>query len=66
MTSELTIAPQPNEYDEAVQHPRYCFADPELRAGRVETYAPGRGIPGMPWPRSGAFGQAYRVFVNGQ
>lgn len=66
MTSELTVAPQPNEYDEAIQHPRYCFADPELRAGRVETYAPGRGIPGMPWPRSGAFGQAYRVFVNGQ
>ncbi len=66
MTSELTVAPQPNEYDEAIQHPRYCFADPELRAGRVETYAPGRGIPGMPWPRSGAFGQAYRIFVNGQ
>lgn len=66
MTSELTIAPQPNEYDEVIQHPRYCFADPELRAGRVETYAPGRGIPGMPWPRSGAFGQAYRIYVNGQ
>lgn len=66
MTSELTVAPQPNEYDEVIQHPRYCFADPELRAGRVETYAPGRGIPGLPWPRSGAFGQAYRIFVNGQ
>ncbi len=59
-------APQPNEYDEAVQNPRTCFADPDLRRGTVETYPPGRGIPGMPWPRSGAFGQAYRVFVNGQ
>ena len=59
-------APQPNEYDEAIQNPRVCFTDTELRNGKVETYPLGRGIPGMPWPRSGAFGQAYRIFVNGQ
>ena len=60
------VAPQPNEYDEAIQNPRLCFSDPELRAGTVEPYPPGRGIPGLPWPRSGAFGQAYHVFSNGQ
>lgn len=59
------VAPQPHEYDEAVQNPRFCFTDPELRGGVVETYPPGRGIPGMPWPRSGAFGQAYRVVSSG-
>lgn len=65
-TPTAPIAPQPNEYDEAIQNPRLCFSDPELRAGVVETYPPGRGIPGMPWPRSGSFGQAYHVQVNGR
>jgi len=65
-TPTAPIAPQPNEYDEAIQNPRLCFTDPELRAGVVETYPPGRGIPGLPWPRSGSFGQAYHVQVNGR
>ncbi|HKB03038.1 MAG TPA: PQQ-binding-like beta-propeller repeat protein [Gemmataceae bacterium] len=48
--------PLSQDYNEAVQAPRACFADPDLKAGQV---APGPF--GLPLPRSGNFADVYQV-----
>jgi hypothetical protein len=42
--------PTPQEYNEAIQNPRFCFADAELRAANPETNS-----MGLPKARSGGF-----------
>lgn len=51
----------PLAYDEAVQNPRYCFKDPELKAGQTE-----RDSKGMPLPSKGTFGIVYHVHSVGK
>lgn len=53
--------PTPQEYNEAVQNPRLCFADPELQAGTAEVTA-----LGLPRPITGNFASVYRVRCPGQ
>ena len=54
--------PQPTDFNEAVQNPRVCFSDPELRAGEVVANA-----LGMPQTHSGNFADVYQVRgANGQ
>ncbi|OJW23938.1 MAG: hypothetical protein BGO49_17285 [Planctomycetales bacterium 71-10] len=48
--------PTPQEYNEAIQSPRICFSDPELRLG-----TPALNSLGLPRPISGAFASVYRV-----
>lgn len=48
--------PTPQDYNEAIQNPQHCFADPELRAGRPEISA-----LGLPRPITGNFASVYRV-----
>jgi formylglycine-generating enzyme required for sulfatase activity len=48
--------PLSQDYNEAVQEPRLCFADDELRAGQVVTNA-----LGLPMPRSGNFADVYEM-----
>ncbi len=48
--------PNLNDYNEAIQDPADCFADPELQQGRVSTNA-----LGLPMPCTGSFGAVYRV-----
>jgi hypothetical protein len=48
--------PQSHEYNEAIQHPGVCFADPELRHGRPVT-----SVRGLPIPVSGTSGDVYQV-----
>src|SRR5438105_9120604 len=48
--------PQPTDYNEALQNPRACFADAELRQGEAEADA-----LGLPRARSGNFADVYRV-----
>lgn len=48
--------PSPQDYNEAIQNPLTCFADPELKAGEVEVNA-----MGLPRPISGNFASVYRV-----
>lgn len=48
--------PVPQDYNEAIQSPAACFADPELRAGEAVTNA-----LGLPVPRSGSFADVYEV-----
>jgi hypothetical protein len=52
--------PVAQDYNEAVQEPRLCFADDELRAGQVITNA-----LGLPVPCSGNFADVYAI-VSGQ
>jgi hypothetical protein len=48
--------PTPQDYNEAIQNPRLCFADPELRDGVPEV------TPlGLPRPVTGNFASVYRV-----
>src|SRR5947209_5282318 len=48
--------PQPTDYNEAIQSPQLCFADPELRQGQ-----PTLNALGLPQPRSGNFADVYQV-----
>src|SRR5262249_37710510 len=48
--------PLSQDYNEAVQNPRLCFADDQLRAGQVVTNA-----LGLPMPHSGNFADVYEV-----
>jgi hypothetical protein len=48
--------PSPQDYNESIQNPATCFADPELQAGEVELNA-----IGLPRPISGSFASVYRV-----
>jgi formylglycine-generating enzyme required for sulfatase activity len=48
--------PLSQDHNEAVQDPRLCFADDELRAGQVATNA-----LGLPMPRSGNFADVYEL-----
>ena len=48
--------PTPQDYNEAIQNPRVCFGDEELRAGTPEL------TPlGLPKPISGAFASVYQM-----
>jgi hypothetical protein len=48
--------PTPQDYNEAIQNPKQCFADPELRAGSAEL-----NTLGLPRPITGNFASVYRV-----
>ena len=48
--------PQPTDYHEAIQHPNFCFRDPEL--SRCE---PALNAFGLPMPCSGNFAIVYRL-----
>lgn len=48
--------PTPQDYNEAVQSPRVCFGDPELKSGQVET-----DKLGLPRPISGRFAVVYKI-----
>ena len=48
--------PNEQEYNEAIQNPQTCFADIELRTGRVECTQ-----LGLPRPRSGNFATVYKL-----
>ena len=48
--------PLSQDYNEVIQEPARCFADPELRRGEVEINA-----LGLPAPRSGNFADVYAV-----
>ena len=52
--------PLSQDYNEAIQNPAQCFADPELRQGEADT-----NELGLPAPRSGNFADVYAV-VTGQ
>src|SRR5258708_18060656 len=48
--------PLSQDYNEAVQNPKYCFADTELQQGEAVANA-----LGIPQPRSGNFADVYEV-----
>ncbi|MGE5191235.1 MAG: hypothetical protein ACM3U2_01955, partial [Deltaproteobacteria bacterium] len=48
--------PTPQDYNEAIQNPKVCFGDDELRAG-----APELTPLGLPKPISGAFASVYQM-----
>ncbi|MCI0456935.1 MAG: hypothetical protein L0Z62_08150 [Gemmataceae bacterium] len=48
--------PQPTDYNEAIQDPRLCFRDDDLRGGSV-----GVTPLGLPRPHSGNFADVYQV-----
>jgi HEAT repeats len=50
--------PHPPDYNEAVQNPRHCFADPELQQGW-----PALNPLGLPWPRSGNSADVYKIIT---
>ena len=54
------IWPDNTEFTGAIQSPGLCFADPELRAGKVAYLR-----PGMPQAWSGSFAIVYRVSTRG-
>ncbi len=56
----MTKLPPPLEYQAAIQHPRLCFADAELRQG-----VPTLGPLGLPRVASGNFASVYQLTVNG-
>lgn len=53
--------PTPQDYNEAVQNPKYCFRDKELSEGVVEI-----DQRGLPRAVCGAFASVYRVTTNGK
>jgi hypothetical protein len=53
------IFPQPDEYNNAVQNPKTCFSDDELRSGRVHQNA-----MGLPFAYSGGFTTTYKIFTD--
>ncbi len=48
--------PSSQDYNEAVQNPAHCFADPDLQAAQAATNA-----LGLPMPRSGNFADVYQL-----
>lgn len=48
--------PTPQDYNEAIQNPKLCFDDPELKAGQPELNA-----LGLPRPICGGFASVYRM-----
>jgi hypothetical protein len=48
--------PQSQEYNEAIQTPKVCFTDPDLKQGSVKLNA-----MGLPVPISGAFANVYQI-----
>ena len=46
--------PQSQEYNEAIQNPKICFKDPELKAGQAVTNALGMPIPSLQRERQAA------------
>src|ERR1700757_99219 len=48
--------PLSQDYNEAIQTPAHCFADPELRQGEVVTNS-----LGLPVPCSGNFADVYKI-----
>src|SRR5262249_48061599 len=48
--------PMSQDYNEAIQNPALCFADPELKTGEAVTNA-----LGLPVPCSGNFADVYAV-----
>lgn len=48
--------PTPQDYNEAIQNPKVCFADAELNEGRVET-----NQLGLPRSMTGAFASVYKI-----
>jgi hypothetical protein len=54
--------PSPPDYNEAIQNPQHCFADPDLRGGK-----PALNALGLPWPRSGNNADVYKIVApNGK
>lgn len=56
MDRQSQLWPTPQDYNEAIQSPRLCFDDSDLRAGRVATNA-----IGLPKAASGSFASVYKV-----
>ncbi len=57
---KLTMSwPSPQDYNEALQNPKYCFSDPELASGTTEL-----DQLGLPRPRTGMFACVYKVHAN--
>jgi formylglycine-generating enzyme required for sulfatase activity len=54
------VWPHSQDYNEAVQDPASCFADPDLRRGQVVTNA-----LGLPLPCSGNFADVYHMRCSG-
>ncbi len=52
--------PTPQEYNEAVQHPSFCFSDKALQASTVEL-----NQIGLPRPMTGAFASVYKLSGGG-
>src|SRR5579872_1163511 len=48
--------PQPTEYNAAVQNPRACFADADLRQGQAVG-----DLFGLPRPHAGNFADVYQI-----
>lgn len=53
--------PSPQDYNEAIQNPSICFADPDLQKGEVEVNA-----IGLPRPISGSFASVYKLNCEGK
>ena len=51
--------PKSDEYNAAVQNPKVCFSDEELRTGKVQ-----ENSMGLPFPYSGGFTTTYKVFTD--
>ncbi len=54
--STINFWPTPQDYNEAVQNPHACFADPDLKNGRIET-----NMLGLPRSMTGAFASVYKI-----
>jgi formylglycine-generating enzyme required for sulfatase activity len=52
--------PRQTDYNEAIQNPRLCFKDPDLRQGQPDT-----DRLGLPRPRTGNFADVYKVHSPG-
>ena len=48
--------PTPQDYNEAIQNPKLCFDDPELKTGQ-----PKLNTLGLPLPITGGFASVYRM-----
>jgi serine/threonine protein kinase len=49
--------PEPRDYSEAIQNPKLCFVDPDLKTSQVRTDA--RGLPRV---TAGQFASVYEIF----
>jgi hypothetical protein len=55
--------PQATDYNEAIQNPGFCFADPELQQGRATTGI--MGVIELPLAHSGNFADVYQMNCPG-